>query len=305
MGGATALAGDGRQSDYPGGIGHSEVHDGGLYGGAFEPPFHLDADSLQMATVPPPPRTGDTEVDLDILDQRLEVGQGVFFDAWTFGGRVPGPIIRATAGSKVTIHLRNHTGNPHNLHFHGRHAPLMDGWEPVPAGGETTLEIVAGPPGVHPYHCHVPPVAEHIGRGLYGMFIVDPVDPRSPAEEVALILGGFEVSGGTNAIVAWNGVAGFYEKFPIKVPVGRPVRLYLANMLEHEPVMSFHLHAQTFAVWPAGMGERAAWHSDVLAMSLAERAMLEFELPELGRYMFHPHQHHLAMRGAIGWFAAV
>jgi FtsP/CotA-like multicopper oxidase with cupredoxin domain len=33
--------------------------------------------------------------------------------------------------------------------------------------------------------------------------------------------------------------------------------------------------------------------------------MLEFTLPSPGRYMFHPHQHWLAERGAMGWFAAI
>jgi FtsP/CotA-like multicopper oxidase with cupredoxin domain len=46
-------------------------------------------------------------------------------------------------------------------------------------------------------------------------------------------------------------------------------------------------------------------HTDTLALSQGERAILEFTLPERGRYMFHPHQHHLADRGAMGWFAAV
>jgi FtsP/CotA-like multicopper oxidase with cupredoxin domain len=38
---------------------------------------------------------------------------------------------------------------------------------------------------------------------------------------------------------------------------------------------------------------------------MAQRAMLEFTLPDVGRYMFHPHQHWLAERGAMGWFAAI
>lgn len=33
--------------------------------------------------------------------------------------------------------------------------------------------------------------------------------------------------------------------------------------------------------------------------------MVEFRLPERGRYMFHPHQHHMADAGAMGWFSAV
>ncbi len=39
---------------------------------------------------------------------------------------------------------------------------------------ESVYEIEAGPVGVHPYHCHLAPLAEHVARGLYGMLIVDP-----------------------------------------------------------------------------------------------------------------------------------
>lgn len=218
---------------------------------------------------------------------------------------MPGPIFRATEGDELTIHFRNLTGHPHNLHFHGAHRPEMDGWEPIPPGGEFTYEIIAGPAGVHPYHCHVPPLAEHISKGLYGMLIVDPVEPRPPAHEIALMLSGFTTDEGVNAVTAWNGVAGYYARYPIKVPVGETVRAYVVNMTEYEPVGSFHLHAQTFDVYPAGMGDAPVFSTDTITMGQAERAMLEFSFPHPGRYMFHPHQHHLADRGAMGWFAAV
>lgn len=45
-----------------------------------------------------------------------------------------------------------------------------------------------------------------------------------------------------------DGVAGFYRDHPIKVTTGEPVRVYVVNMLEHEPLASFHLHAETFDV---------------------------------------------------------
>ncbi|MCI0425337.1 MAG: multicopper oxidase domain-containing protein [Actinobacteria bacterium] len=70
--------------------------------------------------------------------------------------------------------LVNHTGRAHNLHLHGAHRPEHDGWEPVPPMSESVYEIEAGPVGVHPYHCHLAPLAEHVARGLYGMLIVDP-----------------------------------------------------------------------------------------------------------------------------------
>ncbi len=305
---SAAQASEGPNPGYRG-LGYSVVHTQGgadLYGSTSEPPRALGSEALDHHTFPPPPASGDRHLTIDVLEQRIEVAAGVFFDAWTFGGTVPGPIIRATEGDVLTIELRNQAGHPHSLHFHGAHSPGMDGWEPVPPGKSVTYRIEAGPVGVHPYHCHVPPLAEHVSRGLYGMLIVDPPGGRRPATEVALLLSGFATpEGGPNAIMAWNGVAGFYWRYPIKVPTGELVRAYVLNMTEFEPVGSFHLHAQTFSVFPAGMGDEPAFHTDTITMGQAERAMVEFTLPEPGRYMFHPHQHYLAERGAMGWLAAV
>jgi FtsP/CotA-like multicopper oxidase with cupredoxin domain len=182
----------------------------------------------------------------------------------------------------------------------------MDGWEPIPPGGHTVYEIEAGPAGLHPYHCHTRPLAEHVARGLYGMMIVDPPGGRAPAQEIALLLSGFSNDTiGRNGVVAWNGVAGFYDAYPIKVSRDETVRAYVVNMLEYESVAGFHLHAQTFDVFPAGMGEQPAFRDDTIALAQAQRAMLEFKLPDYGRYMFHPHQHWLADRGATGWLAAI
>ena len=61
----------------------------------------------------------------------------------------------------------------------------------------------------------------------------------------------------------------------------------------------------TVGVYLAGMGESPAFREDTIALAMGQRAMVEFTLPQYGRYMFHPHQHWLADRGAMGWFAAV
>jgi FtsP/CotA-like multicopper oxidase with cupredoxin domain len=297
----------------PGTVGHSTIHEGGapaLYGHIHSPPMAMGPNALDGHTFPPAADDrapgAVRELEMTVEERLIEVGAEVHIEAWTYNGTVPAPIIRAKEGDLLRIHVRNRTGNPHNIHFHGSHRPEHDGWEPIPPGGETLYEIEAGPAGVHPYHCHTAPLAEHISRGLYGMMIVDPPGGRPPATEVALLLSGFSNEEiGRNGIVAWNGVAGFYHNYPIKVAVGEPVRAYVVNMLEQEPLASFHLHAETFDVYPGGMGEGPASREDTLALGMGQRAMIEFVLPSPGRYMFHPHQHWLADRGAMGWFAAV
>ena len=65
--------------------------------------------------------------------KEIEVAPGVFFEAWTYNGRVPGPTIRATQGDRIRIELVNASPHPHTIHFHGIHPAAMDG---VPGAGE-------------------------------------------------------------------------------------------------------------------------------------------------------------------------
>ncbi len=325
-GGAALLRGRGAASGTDGavhgghGYGHTSaaaaappaLHQGPApvgYGHGMMPPRSVTReDALALAT-PPPPDVGRRtvrEYDLSVTEQTLEVADGVIVYAWRYGGRVPGPIIRATEGDRLRIRMDNRTDHAHNVHLHGRHDPAMDGIEPIGPGGSFTYDLVAEPTGLHPYHCHVAPVSEHVGRGLYGTMIVDPPEGRAPAHEFVLVMGGWDLDGdGREEIVTFNGIAGLYERHPITVPVGEPVRLYLVNLVEHEPVVTFHLHAETFDILRSGTSLEPDEHSDVVALTQGERAIVEFTLHERGRYMFHPHQTHLAERGAMGWISAV
>jgi nitrite reductase (NO-forming) len=282
------------------------------YGHGIEPPPELGAGALDPSLYPPPPRGGKSPAvvptELWVSEQPVEVARAARFDAWTFNGAVPGPVLRAREGDELAIRLRNLGTRAHNLHLHGRHDVRQDGWQPVPPGGEATYRVRAEPFGLHPYHCDASPAAEHLSRGLYGLLIVDPPPPRTrpAAHEVALVLSGFDLDGdGHNELYGWNGVAGFFERYPIKVPVGRLVRVYLLNMVADDPVASFHLHAETFDLYRSGTRLTPDEQTDVVTLAQTERAIVEFRLPRRGRYMFHPHQRHMAERGAMGWFAAV
>ncbi len=280
-----------------------------LYAQGVEPPSSLGPMALDGALRPPPFVPGPPRlcrVELRVEETTLEIAKGQHFSAWTYNGTVPGPILRATAGDTIDVHLRNQGAHPHNVHFHGTHDVTQDGWEPLPVGAEATYRFRAEPFGVHPYHCHALPVAEHMARGLYGVLLVDPPGGRPPAEELVLVLSGFDLDGdGRDELYGWNGVAGYYARFPIKVPVGKLVRVYLVNLCGTEPSVTFHLHAQSFQLYRSGTSLVPDELTDTVTLGPSERAVLEFTLPERGRYMFQPHQHHLAESGATGWIAAV
>lgn len=47
------------------------------------------------------------EVRLDIIVQEVEVASGVRYQAWTFGGSVPGPVIHVREGDRITFTMKN------------------------------------------------------------------------------------------------------------------------------------------------------------------------------------------------------
>jgi nitrite reductase (NO-forming) len=265
-----------------------------------------ERDKFHIPPARTPPAAGVRDIDLSVVETRLEVAPGRSVNVWAYRGTVPGPILRATVGDRLKVTLANHSGTAHSVHFHGAHDVMQDGLGRVGAGGTQVYDIEAGPAGLHPYHCHVPPYSQHLRKGMFGAMIVDPLEPRAEAHEFVLCLGGFDTDGdGRNDVYTWNGFAGYYERFPLKVPVGELVRLYVVNMLEHDPIASFHLHAQTFDLFRTGTSLVPHEHTDIVSLGPAERAILEFRLPRRGRYMFHPHQSHMAERGAMGWIVAI
>ena len=50
----------------------------------------------------------------------MTVAEGFVQHVWTFGGTVPGPVIRVRVGDTIRIHLKNPTTSkvPHSIDFH-------------------------------------------------------------------------------------------------------------------------------------------------------------------------------------------
>ena len=236
----------------------------------------------------------------------VQLNSAVSFVTWNFNGRVPGPTLRATEGDRVRIVFLNNGGHSHSMHFHGIHPAEADGVKPVRHGAATIYEFDAEPYGVHLYHCHTAPVTRHISKGLYGMFIVDPPQGRPPADEMVMIMGGYDINeDNKNELYAFNGMPHYYMHQPIPIYQNQLVRLYLLNMIEFDPAVTFHIHANFFRVYPTGMTLKPSHQTDVITMGTAERHILEFAYPYTGKYMFHPHQDAIAETGCMGNFEVI
>ncbi|WYL96708.1 MAG: multicopper oxidase domain-containing protein [Gloeotrichia echinulata IR180] len=233
----------------------------------------------------------------------IQLNSAVSFNAWNFNNRVPGPTLRAKQGDRVRVLFLNQGGHSHSMHFHGIHRSEMDGVRPVRHGSATVYEFDVAPFGVHLYHCHTEPVTRHIGKGLYGMFIIDPPTPRPPADEMVLIMAGYDVNEDRhNEFYAFNGVPHHYMHHPIQIYQNQLIRLYVLNMIEFDPAVTFHIHGNFFELYRSGMTMKPSEKADVVTMGTAERHILEFAYTYPGKYMFHPHQDAIAENGCMGQF---
>jgi FtsP/CotA-like multicopper oxidase with cupredoxin domain len=243
------------------------------------------------------------EYNLTALDHKIEVAQGVHFDAWSYNGSVPGPIIRATEDDLLRVNFVNGGSHPHTIHFHGIHPGKMDGvFETVLPGDSFTYEFPARPAGMQLYHCHATPLKKHIHKGLYGAFIIDPGKPRPPARELVMVLNGYDTDGdGENNFYTVNGRAFYYAKYPIRVKKGELVRIYLANLTEFDLINSLHLHGEFFRYYPTGSTDHFEY-TDTVMLCQGERGIMEIEFHNAGHFMFHAHQSEFAELGWMGFF---
>lgn len=261
------------------------------------------------------------------IDREIEIAPGIFFPAWTFNGRVPGPALRAKEGERLRIIFRNYGSHPHSMHFHGIHSARMDG---VPGAGligpgeEFIYEFDARPFGCHLYHCHALPLKRHMHKGMYGLFVIDPDPARRPEhqyvaksrllgtpenaqwQELAMVMNAFDTNfDGGNEVYAVNSIAHAYMNAPIRIDKLRPVRIYLVNVTEFDPINSLHLHANFFNYFDTGTTLTPTLQTvDLIMQCQAQRGILEFSFAEHedGMYMFHAHQSEFTELGWVGHF---
>jgi FtsP/CotA-like multicopper oxidase with cupredoxin domain len=267
---------------------------------------------------------------LTAVDKEVEIAPGIFFPAWTFNGRIPGPTLRCVEGERLRMIFQNGSTHPHSMHFHGIHPARMDG---VPGAGvinpgeEFTYEFDARPFGCHLYHCHALPLKRHIHKGMYGAFIVDPDPERHPLERAAalgrrhgtpenagwqefiMVMNAFDTNfDDENEFYCINTIPFAYFDKPIRIERSRPVRVYLVNVTEFDPVNSLHLHANFFDYYDHGTTLTPTSRIiDTVMQCQAQRGILEFSFADFepGLYMFHAHQSEFAELGWMSHFEVV
>ena len=255
----------------------------------------------------------------------MTVAEGFVQKVWTFGGTVPGPVIRVKVGDTIRIHLKNPATSQlaHSVDFHASQVAWNDEMTSINPGEEKLYEYKALYAGVWMYHCGTAPALHHIANGMYGMMIVEPkgglekVDQEFALVQSEWYLGAQgEPASLTKAsaaapapdFVMFNGVANQYLDNPIQIATGKRVRVFV---LDTGPSVdsSFHIVGTIFdRVIKEGIelkvGNAGGFGSQAVDLSPAQGAMVEFTMAEDGLYPIVTHAFNFVGRGALGLFKA-
>ena len=112
---------------------------------------------------------------------------------WGYDGSVPGPTLRVKRGEEVRVRIQNALAQPTSVHWHGiRIDNRMDGaagltQDPIRPGASFDYRFTAPDAGTFWYHPHFN-TSEQLGRGLYGLLIVDETEPVEVDRDLALVL---------------------------------------------------------------------------------------------------------------------
>lgn len=280
------------------------------------------------ATAPAPSAARIKEFRIPMTHETVEIADGVTYDGWTFGGTVPGPVLRVRQGDTVRITLVNESPMGHSIDLHSARIPMNEAFRTIGPGEELTFEFEARDAGAFMVHCGTPPVLLHIMQGMYMAIVVDPEDGWGTEADKEFVLvqsefypqaRGDAAAGNPDApaspdydaarsrdagYVVFNGKAFQYKDHPLTVDVGDRVRFFVVNA---GPNLSseFHVVGAVFdRVYPDGDPSHVLTGVQTYGVPAGGGAVFEAVFEEgasgAGAYAFVTHAFADADKGAVG-----
>ena len=292
------------------------------------------------ATLAPLDPSPVKDIRLDTTHKIIELAPGVRFSAWTFGDKVPGPVIRVRVGDRVRFSMTNRSDEPapgiqltaapmmHSMDFHSAMVSPQDKYRSIAPGQTISFEFTPNSPGVFMYHCGTPMVLEHIASGMYGMMIVEPrggyptkvdreyavvqsefytkPDPqkRKIDGQTLQVLDGERVRAKAPTYTVFNGRYNGLVESPVVAKPGERVRIFVLNVGPSN-TSSFHVVGTIFdRVWIDGNPDNQFRGMQTVLLGSSSGAIVEATIPEAGNYVMVDHHFANASQGAIGIIAA-
>jgi nitrite reductase (NO-forming) len=241
----------------------------------------------------------------------IEISKGVIYNAWTFNGTVPGPVLRVKEGDIINFTMKNLDPTvPHSMDFHAVHAAPSKKFIDIMPNESGTFTYPANKPGVFMYHCGTAPVLAHIANGMYGVIIVEPKDGYPTDNEIdreyTLVQSEWykehdysDMLDGNPSYVVFNGDTFSLKEKPLLAKVGEKVRIYINNVGPNE-VSSFHVVGTIMdTVYVDGNPKNIMHGLQTVMLPASGGAVVEFTVTEEGDYPIVTHQFNHASKGAV------
>ncbi len=282
-------------------------------------------DRLPLPKIAPPllrrePTLVKFEIETPEVTAMLD--KGVAYTFWTFGGTVPGPMLRVRQGDTVELTLKNPSSSKltHSIDLHAVTGPGGGAKvTQVGPGQQATFRFKALNPGVYVYHCATPMVAHHIASGMYGLIVVEPPQGLPPVDrEFYVMQGEIYLQGkrgeqGLHEIslekllderpeyVVFNGSVGsLTEERALKAKVGETVRIFF-GVGGPNLISSFHVIGEIFdRVHPEGASEPAT-NVQTTLVPAGGATVVEFKVEVPGAYILVDHSLGRLEKGAAGF----
>ncbi len=260
--------------------------------------------AFAAAAAPALTLAGTVKVEIPVLEVELPIDNaGTKAPMWTYGGTIPGPLVRVKEGDVVDFTLINDAANKnsHSMDFHASQVDVLDEFETVNPGDRKNFTWKAGYPGVWVYHCGAESMAEHISRGMYGVVIVDPKagyskDYPKPDREYVLVHGDLFEAGASAEErtrgekwqgVLVNGKVFHYDpvhdsnaSITLESKPGERVRIYFVNAMVNEWA-AFHPIAGIWErVWDNGNPKNVLWGMQTMQVPPAHAVVLDIISPK-------------------------
>lgn len=262
-------------------------------------------------------------VNLEVIEKVMQMTDGVEYMYWTFGGTVPGPMIRVKQGDIVELHLRNNENNkmPHNIDLHAVTGPGGGAASTFTAPGhETVFSFTAMNAGLFVYHCATAPVGMHIANGMYGLILVEPLENLPVVDkEFYVVQGDFYTVGSfgeaglqpfdmNKAIdedadyVVFNGSVGsLKDDKALHANVGDKIRIFIGNGGPNLS-SSFHVIGEIFDNVYSEGGSTINHNVQTTTVPPGGASIVEFTVQVPGTYILVDHAIFRAFnKGAIGF----
>ena len=245
----------------------------------------------------------------------IKISASTVVAGWTFEGDIPGPIVHCRVGDTIDFTLTVEGAIPHSMDFHAAQIDPKTAFRSAAPGQSVSYTFRPKYPGAFLYHCGSAPVLMHLGSGMFGAIIVDPVEPLAAAKEFVLVQNEYYLAAAANGVqasdynkmlamnpdmVCFNGRPNQYIDAPIRVKRGDRVRFFVLSAGPSHPC-NFHIVGEQFDTVYLGAPPTSAIHG-VQTFSVAPGGGMIFEMVAdvAGEFPFVNHGFGHGQKGAIG-----